>query len=85
MLDDILEAYPEDEFYTADGLNNAIIGIDEKSMKLIYSVKRILEIFECRDGMSNEEALEYFEYNVAGAYLSEGGKDITPIYAYDIF
>jgi hypothetical protein len=66
MLETIIEAHPDTEFLIADGFDEAIIGVDTKSERLIYSVSKCLTIL-CRD-MSEEDALEYFEYNVSGAY-----------------
>lgn len=81
MLDIILESYPDEEFLTADGFNDAIIGVDTKSMVLIYSVFKCIEILMNNQGLSEEEAIEYFEFNVSGAYMGEK----TPIWCYDIF
>jgi hypothetical protein len=77
MLETIIEAHPDTEFLIADGFDEAIIGVDTKSERLIYSVSKCLTIL-CRD-MSEEDALEYFEYNVSGAYMG----DKTPIWCYD--
>lgn len=77
MLDNIVEWFPEDEILKADGFDDAIIGIDEFSMRLIYSVSKCIEIL-CRD-MSEEEAVEYFDYNVKGSYVGEK----TPIWCLD--
>ena len=79
MLDNIIELYEEEHFLKADGLDEAIIGIDENSMRLIYSVKKCIEIL-CND-MSHEEAVEYFYFNVSGAYMGEK----TPIWCVDNF
>ena len=67
MLDKIVEWFPEDEILKADGFDEAIIGIDEFSMRLIYSVSKCIEIL-CRD-MSEEDAVEYFDFNVKGSYV----------------
>lgn len=77
MLEYILEWFPEEEILKADGFNEAIIGIEENSMRLIYSVSKCIEILS-RD-MDEEEALEYFYYNVHGAYVGEK----TPIWCKD--
>lgn len=77
MLDKIIEWFPEDEILKADGFDEAIIGIDEFSMRLIYSVSKCVEIL-CRD-MSEEDAVEYFDYNVKGSYVGEK----TPIWCLD--
>ena len=77
MLQAIIENNPDLEFLIADGFDEAIIGVDLLSERIIYSVSKCLKIL-CRD-MPEEEAIEYFEYNVVGAYM---GKN-TPIWCYD--
>jgi len=42
---------------------------------LVYSGEKIVEGLMQRDGMSMEEALEYIEFNIEGAYM---GPD-TPV------
>lgn len=79
MLEYILENYPDENFLIADGFDNAVIGVDEKSMRLIYSVKRVIDIL-LKD-MSETDALEYFYFNIDGAYMG----DKTPIWCYDNF
>ena len=37
MLDKILEFIDEEELLRADGFDSAIIGLDDRSMRLIYS------------------------------------------------
>jgi hypothetical protein len=44
MLEKILEWFPEDEILKADGFDEAVIGIDENSMRLIYSKSKCIEI-----------------------------------------
>jgi len=77
MLDKILEWFPEEEILKADGFDEAIIGIDEESMRLIYSTSKCIEILS-RD-MDEEDALDYFHYNVKGAYVGI----LTPIWCVD--
>jgi hypothetical protein len=79
MIDSIVERYEDETFLKADGFDEAIIGVDETSSRLIYSVSMCIEIL-MRD-MSEEEALEYFSYNVSGAYVGEQ----TPIWCTDNF
>jgi hypothetical protein len=79
MLDEIIDNYYEEEFLKADGFDEAVIGVDDMSMRLIYSVSKCIEIL-MRD-MSQEDALEYFSYNVSGAYVGEK----TPIWCQDDF
>jgi hypothetical protein len=79
MIDSIVERYEDETFLKADGFDEAIIGVDETSSRLIYSVSMCIEIL-MRD-MSEEDALEYFSYNVSGAYVGEK----TPIWCVDNF
>lgn len=79
MLKEIIEAYSNEEVLKADGFDSAIIGIDDSSMRLIYSVKRCIEILT--EDMSEEDAFEFFYYNVKEAYVGEQ----TPIWCMDTF
>jgi|TARA_B110000305_G_scaffold194926_1_gene219220 hypothetical protein len=78
-IDNILEWYPDDQFTKADGLDGAIIGVDENTMRLIYSQRKVKELLMKNDGMTDEEAHEWFEYNIQSAYVGEG----TPIWCSD--
>jgi len=77
MIDKIVEWFPEDEVLVADGFEDAIIGIDSNSMRLIYSVSKCIEILS--KDMDEEEAVEYFDFNVRGSYVGEK----TPIWCTD--
>jgi hypothetical protein len=79
MLDKIIENFPDEEFLIADGFNDAIIGIEPSSMRLIYSVSKCIDIL-MKDIDNEEEAIEYFYYNVADAYMGEK----TPIWCEDL-
>jgi len=65
MINKIIEWFPEDDILKADGFDDAIIGIDELSMRLIYSVSKCIEILQL--DMTEEEACEYFDFNVKNA------------------
>jgi len=80
MIEQIIEQYPEEEFLIADGFDDAILGIDEHEMRLIYSVSKCLKILE-EQSMNELDVLEYFTFNVSGAYV---GKK-TPIWCWDNF
>jgi hypothetical protein len=66
----------EDEPLKADGFNEAIIGQDYEMGRYVYSIERILEILMIRDDMTMEDAMEFFSFNIAGAYVGE----TTPLY-----
>jgi hypothetical protein len=79
MLQQILENYPDGDFLKASGFDEAIIGAEEKTMRLIYSVKKCMDIL-MEDDMNELDALEYFSYNMEGSYIGEK----TPIWCNDL-
>jgi hypothetical protein len=76
-LDKIIENFSEESFLKADGFDSAVIGYDV-NFRLIYSVKKCIDIL-VSEGMSEEDAFEHFDYNVAGSYVGEK----TPIWCND--
>ena len=79
LIEEIIERYNEENFILLEGLNDAIIGVEERKMVLIYSVKKCFDILSRQ--MSEEEAIEHFYYNIFGCYV---GKQ-TPIFCFDEF
>ena len=58
----------DEELTTASGLDYAIIGVGVRCGQhpfLIYSVDQVIKILMDRDGMTNDEAIEFFEFNIA--------------------
>lgn len=76
-LEHILEWFSDEEILVADGFDEAIIGIDANSNRLIYSVSKCIEILS--KSMTEEEAVEYFDYNIQSAHMG----DKTPIWCTD--
>ena len=57
-----------------DGLDTAIIGIVEEfgnGPRILYSKEKIIDILVERDGMTSEEAIEYYDFNILGLYAGE--------------
>jgi hypothetical protein len=79
MLDEIVKSFPEESFLKADGFDEAIIGVDENSMRLVYSVSKCLDILGV--DMDFTDAWEHFSFNVSGSYVGEK----TPIWCFDVF
>ena len=79
-LEALIEAFPDEELLIADGFDEAILGIEENTMRVIYSVSKCLDIIEAQ-GMPEQEALEHFYYKVHGSYVGEK----TPIWCSDDF
>jgi hypothetical protein len=80
MLEKIVEQFQDEEILKADGFDDAVIGIEESSMRLIYSVEKCINIL-MKQGMDMTEAVEYFDFNVSGSYIGEK----TPIWCDDLF
>jgi hypothetical protein len=81
-LDLILEQWPEYTFLKADGYDDCVLGYEynwDGNMRLIYSIKAILNKLITEDEMSEEDAIEHFEYNMRGGYVGEQ----TPIWCQD--
>jgi len=74
----MLEILEDTEALTADGFDDCIIGIAERCSKqplVIYDSEKMIEKM-MKDGMSHEEAVEYFDFNILGAWMGEG----TPLF-----
>ena len=79
VRDSIENLFPDDNpMIFWDNLDKAIIGYDDKQMRVIYSSTKIIEELMSQ-GMNDEEAIEWFEYNIDCAYV---GKH-TPIICQD--
>ena len=66
----------------ADGFDEAIIGVGrqfDKPDRLIYDYDKCLGILMLDQDFTEEEAIDWMEYNVLGAYVGEG----TPIFKID--
>ena len=67
-----------------DGFDNCVIGyamdmVDGGSVvRLVYSVSLIISVLS--SDMDEEEAIEYFDFNIQGAYMGSR----TPIYVNDL-
>ena len=61
-----------------DGFDNAIIGVGERCTTdpmIVYDYDKMVKVLVTRDDMSYEEAEEYIDYNIVGAWIG----DTTPI------
>ena len=65
----------------ADGFEQALVGFGYHFTHpvAVYSRKGCIDILTSRDGMSYDEAMEYFDFNVQGAWVGEN----TPIFLDD--
>jgi hypothetical protein len=64
----------------ADGLDEAVIGITygPEPQRAVYDIDQVIDIL-CRDeDMDRMDAIEHFEYNIAGSYVGEK----TPVFVF---
>ena len=81
MLVSILENWPDEQLVIADGFDEAVIGIDVVGERIIYSVQKVIDILMERDGMDEQGAIDWYEYNMQSTYVGEH----TPIWCEDRF
>ena len=61
-----------------DGFDSAIIGVGERNntdSMIVYDYDKMINVLVTRDSMTLEEAEEYLDFNVIGAWIG----DTTPI------
>jgi len=73
----IEETIPGEDVLVADGLESAFLGIEcrEGTPRAVYSVELAIAALN-KQGMTHEEATEYFWFNCAGASVG----DQTPVW-----
>jgi len=57
-----------------DGFDDAILGIVNEfgnGPRILYSTEKIIQTLRDRDGMLEEEAIEYYDFNILGMYAGE--------------
>jgi len=83
IRDLIAAEYPDTDLLFMDELeyDAAVIGVSEmcagtsNNHQVIYDIDKVLQV-NMEMGMTEEEALEFFDYNQGGAYVGEN----TPIF-----
>ena len=63
-----------EDILTADGFDYALIGVCERAGQpiiAVYDKEKCINLLIERDEMTEEEAEEYFNYNIVGAYVGE--------------
>lgn len=66
------------EILLADGFEKALLGVGRQFNKYaaVYDYEKCIQVLVERDGMTREDAEEFFGFNVVGAYVGEN----TPIF-----
>jgi hypothetical protein len=74
------------EVLFADGFDGCIIGYTDswsgpsRPVRVVYSVEKIVDQLMTEDGLSYDDAMEHFEFNIIGAYVGEH----TPVFVRSI-
>lgn len=72
----ISDSYPDFEFVFYDEFDEAIVGLNVDKMSIVYDSDKCVKIL-MENGIEDEdEAWEYFHFNVQGQYIGEQ----TPIF-----
>ena len=80
FIDGFADLHDDEEILRIDGFDEACIGWtdtwsgNERPIRLVYDAVKIIEIL-MQQGMDETEALEYYDFNIAGAYLGSN----TPV------
>ena len=74
IRENLIEKYGED-ILLADGFDDAIIGVDQETGRVVYSVQKCFKVLE-KQGKTEVEAMDHFYFNVSGSYIGEQ----TPIW-----
>jgi hypothetical protein len=85
MNEDVLKfviglAESEEAMIKMDGYDDCILGVIKgagQETKICYDVNLVIKRLMA-DGLSEDEALEFFEYNQMGAYVGES----TPVFLF---
>jgi ribosome biogenesis SPOUT family RNA methylase Rps3 len=61
-----------------DGMDHAIVGIGQRftTYFMVYDFQQVIDALVARDGMTPDDALEYFDFNIVGGWVG----DATPCF-----
>ena len=80
-IQELVESY-DSEMLTADGFDDAIIGVSERfgrSPVIAYDKDKCIQVLMDRDGMDYEDAIEFFNFNVIGAWVGKGTPEFITV------
>jgi hypothetical protein len=68
-----------EQIVTCDGFESCVMGVANRfgmEPVVAYDYDKCIALLVSRDGMTEEEAIEFFEFNTMGAWVGEG----TPVF-----
>ena len=67
----LMEILADEECLTADGFEDALVGCTYgANVVAVYDINKMIEVL-IEEGMAYEDAVEFLNYNVVGAYVGE--------------
>jgi hypothetical protein len=81
ILDEILEWNQDVDFIKIDGMDKAVIGIEIKTERLVYSESKIIEELMNQQEMEYAEAYHWYSYNILDAYVDDNQPIIIKDYS----
>lgn len=69
----------------ADGFDHCIMGLGRQAnqFSIVYDEDKVIDTLCDRDGMSLADAREYYEFNIAGAYVGNGTPTFVRIMGFE--
>ena len=70
----LFEAYESDpelqdsNAYSIDNVEGAVIGITEDGSRFVYDYDKIIELLQTNEGMTEEDAFEWYSYNIERSF-----------------
>lgn len=69
----LMQQHEDVKFMVLDDVDEAIVGVCKETKRLIYSKRKMIEVYIRDDEMTREEALDHYFYNPVRAipYMGE--------------
>jgi hypothetical protein len=74
--------YSDVIFFTSPDYESALIGVSSDN-RAVYDYDLMVEYLVQIDGMTEDEAAEWIDYNVIGSYIADGPIVIYPLIEFD--
>jgi hypothetical protein len=77
ILEQITEEHPDETFLYPTGFEDCVVGVEMDNLILVMDANKIIDKLITEDDMTEIDAIEHFDYNIAGS-KGEG----FPMYIY---
>jgi hypothetical protein len=67
ILQQITEDFPEETFLYPTGYEDCVVGLEYSNNILVMDANKIIDKLITEDDMTEIDAIEHFEYNIAGS------------------